>query len=353
MDENGNWVAQPPPHPLSPDEETIAKARQLIADDKPGEARSVLTGWLDKNVSTNNPYLPQAYLLRGDAITASGNEYKALYDYEAVAKGFPESEEFNRALERELEIGIKYVYGLRRIWLGVRWSDASDIGEELLARVAERSPGSKLAERAIIELADYYYRTRELKLAADTYGIFLANFPKSEYADRARRRRIEANVARFKGPNYDASGLNNARVLIEDYQAVDPGAAQRANLSDAMVARLEESVAAQVLQRARWYLRRNDGVSARFTLQRLILKHPQTVSARTAIQMLQERGWSLPATPSATATPAAGEGTPPDQPGTPSAPSSVTPPATSAPQSPAASTPVLPNDPVPQPEPKR
>lgn len=334
MDANGNWVAKAPERPLTPDEETLAKARALLADDKASQARSILTDWIDQNVATSNPFLPQAYLLRGDAKTAAGNEYKALYDYEAVIKGFPESEEYNRALERELEIGIKYVYGLKRIWLGVRWSEADDVGEELLVRVAERSPGSKLAERAMIELADYYYRDRDLKLAAESYGIFLANFPKSDYADRARRRRIEANVARFKGPEYDAAGLKNAKILIEDYQAVDPAGAQRANLSDAMVARLEESIAAQVLEKARWYLRRGDPVSGRCSLQRLVVTHPQTVAARTAIQMLQERGWEIPTPAHQPAPNAAAAGVTPPADAPPSHPASEAQPA--APQTPSA-----------------
>ena len=121
-------------------------------------------------------------MIRGDATTANGNEYQALYDYEAVIKGFPATEEYRRAVERELEIGIKYVFGLKRKWFGLRWSDATDIGEELLVRTQERLPGDELAERAGIELADYYYRTRELRLASEAYEIFLANFPRSRYA---------------------------------------------------------------------------------------------------------------------------------------------------------------------------
>lgn len=295
LDESGNWVAAPS-RPLTPDEETIAEARRLLAENKPAQARTILTAWIDRHAATDHPLLPQAYLLRGDAHTAAGNEYKALYDYETVAIGFPASEEYMRALEREMEIAIKYLYGLRRRWLGVRWSDATADGQELLARVAERAPGSKLAERSIIELADYYYRERELKTAAEAYEIFLANFPRSPLAEHARRRRIEANIGRFKGPNYDAAGLGEARVLIEDLRITDPITAERMG-ADALLARLDESAAAQVLEKARWYLQRRDLVSARFTLQRLVQKHPQTVSARTAIQMLQERGWALPTSP--------------------------------------------------------
>jgi outer membrane protein assembly factor BamD (BamD/ComL family) len=295
LDDSGKWAVQST-RPLDPDAKVIAEARQAMADNKPGTAKSILGDWIDAHLTSDNPLLAEAYMLRGDARVADGNEFKALYDYEAVIKQFPASEEYRKAVERELEIGIKYLYGLKRIWLGLRWSDATDYGEELLIRVQERLPGSDLAERACIELADYYFRTRDLKQAADAYDIFLKTFPKSRYADKARERRIYANIARFKGPQYDATGLVEARVLIKEYAQDDPIAAQRAGMSDALVARLDESAAAQILEKARWYLKRDDLVSARATLRRVITKHPQTVAAKTAMQMLADHGWeAMPA----------------------------------------------------------
>ena len=316
LDDAGKW-ATTESKPLDADARIIAKARQALADNKPGTTKSLLNDWIEAHATSDHPLLVQAYLLRGDAKVADGNEYKALYDYEAVIKQFPAAEEYKRAVERELEIGIKYVFGLKRIWLGMRLSDATDIGEELLIRVQERLPGSDLAERACIELGDYYFRTRDLKQAADAYEVFLATFPKSRYADKARERRIYANIARFKGPQYDATGLAEARVLIKEYAQTDPIGAQRAGMSDALIARLDESTAAQVLEKARWYLQRGDPVSARTNLRRLIAKHPQTVAAKTALQMLADRGWdpTAPKPAEPTAPPAT-----PDQPAAPDKP---------------------------------
>ncbi len=311
LDEKGNWVPAAAA-PLSPDAAAMARARELLAEEKPGQAESLLDGWITEHQFTDNRYLAEAYLLRGDAKSLAGREYAALYDYEAVLKDFVGSEEFPRALERELQIGIRYLRGLkRRIW-GLRWADATDVGEELLVRVQERMPGSRLAERAAIELADYYYRIRDLRMASDAYEIFVTNFPRSEHVQWARQRRIYANIARFKGPSYDATGLRDARVLIEEYEDIDPVGAQQAGLSDALVSRLEESQAAQMLSKARWYLRRGDSVSARFTLRRLVREHPRTVAAGTAEGILEGQGWTVvePAlgaeVPAAGTAPAAG-----------------------------------------------
>jgi tetratricopeptide (TPR) repeat protein len=290
LDENGNWVALEAPV-LTADEQMLHDAREMLADERYAEAKRILDEWIEKHQHSQHPLLARAYLLRGDAKSLGGDEYQALYDYETVLKNFVGSEEFPKAVERELQIAIRYVHGLKRKLFSMRIVGAEDVGEELLVRVQERMPGSPLAEKAGIELADYYYRIRDLRMASLQYEIFLANFPRSPHATWARQRRIHANIARFKGPAYDATGLRDAKIHIEDYSDMDPGGAQRAGFSDALMARLDESLAAQMLNKARWYLRRGDSVSARFLLLRLVGKHPQTVAAGAAMQELRERGW--------------------------------------------------------------
>lgn len=316
LDDGGQWVEAARPAPGT-DAAVIAHARELIASGRPGQAKEVLDDWIDKNKRSGSSWLAQAYLLRGDARTADGDEFKALYDYEEVVRSFPGTEEFVRAVERELDIAVRYVNGMKRKLWGFRVARANEIGEELLIRVHERLPGSRLGERAIIELADYYYRARELKLASQVYELFIENYPQSQYRKKAMQRRIYANVARFKGPSYDASGLVEAQVLIRNFAQRFPADAEKAGLSDALVARLDESAAAQMLETARWYIRREDPVSARYTLRRLLLAHPRTVAAEHALDIMQERGWTLtderrPPRPSAP-EPAA-EASPPPEP---------------------------------------
>ncbi|VAX42472.1 hypothetical protein MNBD_PLANCTO03-1232 [hydrothermal vent metagenome] len=291
--EEGVWVEAAAPEPGT-DAWTIAEARRALAADNPAKAASLLTDWLQINERTDNPWLAEAYMLRGDAYVAQGKEYKALYDYETVAKDFVGSEAFLPTLERELRVGRMYLNGLKRKFLWFRFEDASSIGIELLMRIQERAPGSQLAESAAIELADYFYRIRDLDLAAEMYSIFLVNYPRSEHRMHAMLRQIYANVARFKGPKYDSSSLVEAQELIRQFAGEYPEQAERLGITDALVARLDESAAAQMLASAEWYLRRKDPVSARFTLRRLLIRHAGTVAAAHGREILKERGWELP-----------------------------------------------------------
>lgn len=292
MDESGNWVLVSTPA-AGTDEAVVAAARKDLAEDRPADARRVISEWIERNERTRNPRMAEALLIRGDAQTAEGDEYEALYDYERLIKEFPATPSFVTAIERELDIGVRYCAGLRRKFLGVRVLDAADIGEELLIRVQERMPASRLAERAGIELADYYYRERNLDLAVDAYDLFIQNYPKSQYLQRAMQRRIYATIGRFKGPRYDGSALIDAKILTRRYAALYPAEAQQAGLDDGLLTRLDESSAEELMESAAWYLRRDDDVSARYILKRLIREHPKTSAAQKALGMFQERGWPL------------------------------------------------------------
>jgi outer membrane protein assembly factor BamD (BamD/ComL family) len=300
--EGDNWNNTTAPR--SADEQTIADARAALADERPGRAIDLLDPWIETNQNLGHPLLAEALLLRGDAHTANGDEFQALYDYEELAINHPGTEQFGIANERELDIGTKYINGLKRRWLGMRVARAENIGEELLVRVQERLPGTAVAEKAAITLADYYYNQRALVMAADAYEIYTTNFPAGPNIDRARQRRIFANIARFKGPNYDAAGLVDAKALIREYAARDPEAAQASGMSDALVSKLDESKAAQLLDRANWYVLRRDPVGARATWRRIIRNYPQTLAAQNALNELKARGWDLGDTTATQDTPA-------------------------------------------------
>ncbi len=269
----------------------LDEARSLIAREEASKAKSILDDWLDDDDFAQSQYRAEALRLRGDAKYAMGNEYKALYDYEQVIREYPASSEYVVAIQREVEIGKKYLSGLRKRWLGMRIEAKAGTGEELLIRAQERMPGSLVAEDAAIFLADYYFDKRRLEMASDMYDIFLRNYPSSPHRMHAMQRRVYANIAQFKGPRYDGSLLLESKLLIQRFARDYPAQAEQAGLTSALVVRLEESAAAQQLESAKWYIRVGDGPAARFTLNRLVRDHTGTVAATEGLSILQDRGW--------------------------------------------------------------
>lgn len=318
--EDGKLVDQRPPAEGS-DEAVMSRTRALLADGKVGEARSLIEGWLKENARSDSPYLAEAYLLRGDCKLADGDEFDAMYDYEKVVNEFPGSDQFVIALERELDVALLYFGGLRKRLWGMRIDSGVPIAEEIVVRIGERLPKSRLAERAMLEMGDFYYRKQDLKMSEETYDVFLSLFPESEHRVTAVQRRAYSSIARFKGPQYDASGLKEARAQIVSFRRTDPEEAENIGLDEDLLLRLDDALAAQMLVNAKWYIRRNDAPSARLTLRRLIAKYPDSPAAEEAIRIFEEKGWPLtqaaaPARPAATTAP---EAAPPST--TPAAPS--------------------------------
>ncbi len=278
---------------MTPDEESMASARRALAEDKPSRALSQLDSWIDrhdKSQGAPSPFLPEALYLRGNAKLAMGSEYDALYDYEDVIQNFPESEQFVPCLERELQVARLYLGGRSKPSniFGLRLDNGKPLAEELILRICERLPGSRLAENSLLELADFYARTRDLELAAETYDVFLRLYPRSDQRSLAMQRRVYSNIARFKGPGYDTATLKDAMVQIDEFQQEFPAEAQRTGVSDALQARVDESAAAGLLKNALWYVDKGDDVSARLTLTRLIKRHSKTGAAQQAVTLIQQ-----------------------------------------------------------------
>ena len=271
----------------------ILQARQALALGEPERARGLATAVLDRFASA--PGRAEMLLVRGDALVEMGDEYKALFDYEAIARQHPGSEVFVQALEREYDIALAYANGLKRKFFGtIRILDASDDAQELLIRIQERLPGSRLAEDAGMTLADFYFERSEMRLAADAYDLFIQNYPRSNRIQKARQRLIQSYMASYRGPRHDASGLRDARRRLQTMQRLRPAAAQRLG-AEALIVRIDESEARKLLVTAKWYLSVGDPISAEMYVRQVVERHPETVATLDALRLAPEILSRMPA----------------------------------------------------------
>jgi len=271
----------------------LSQAKQALARGDAGRARNLVDGWLERYPT--HPLRAEALLVQGDALLALGDEYKAAFSYEELIRRYPMSEFFVSALEREFQIAVAYANGLKRKFFGTfRIIDAGDEAQEILIRIQERLPGSALAERAGMELADYYFRIRDMSLAVDAYDVFIQNYPRSRQINKARLRLIAAYLAQFKGPPYDSSGLVEATVKIKELQAIEPAIAQQIG-AEAILVRIYESEAAKLGLQANWYRQTSDYISSERTVRRLFRDYPRSIAAMEEARGLPALMERLPA----------------------------------------------------------
>ena len=86
-------------------------------------------------------------------------------------------------------------------------------------------------------------------------------------------------------------GAATDEVLIRRFMVQYPAKAEETGLDESLLTRVDESGALQLLETARYYIRRGDPASARYTLRRLLAVHPQTGAAATALDMCMAHGW--------------------------------------------------------------
>jgi outer membrane protein assembly factor BamD len=289
--------------PASP-EGQLQAIHTLLAEEKYDEAWDLADDWIDQH--PNQPLLVEAHMLRGDAKVGSHRYYQALFDYEVVVRDYPGSDQFAVALEREYAIARAFIRGVKRRFLGMEIIPADDVAVELLIRIQERAPGHDIGESASLTLGEYYYNIRNMPQAVDAYDMFLRNYPKSQSRELAMKRLIEASIAAYKGPRFDARGIIDAGERIKAFEKEFPAAAERMG-AEALLARIEEGLARKALLAAEWQFTRGDSVSAAYCYQRVVRDYPRTASAQEALRQLAQLGAPAaePIAPTATAPAAA------------------------------------------------
>ncbi|MEX2214668.1 MAG: outer membrane protein assembly factor BamD [Phycisphaeraceae bacterium] len=284
LDDQGNFEKEPAYAPNSP-EGRLQAVRAAYAAKDYGETIDLASDWIDEYPT--HPWLDQAYFLRANATADDDDLYESLFDYEYLIRSFPASELFEQALEKEYRIALAFLGGKNKKFLGMAILDASGEGEELLVRIQERYPGSELGEKAMLSLGDYYFNEANMSQAVDAYDLFLLNYPRSKYRERVMRRLVDASLARFKGPAYDPRGLLDASQRLRQYRQEFPAAAERIGV-DALLVRIEESLAVKTLHTAQWYERQGKDVSAAYLYKRIIKDYASTIAAQEAVNRLRE-----------------------------------------------------------------
>ncbi len=230
----------------------------------------------------NSAACEEAMMLAGQAEFAQGRYYQAFEWYERQISRFDNGRYFERALEREFDIADAFLSGKKRVAMGFMKLPATDEGLEILLRIAEHAPGSKLAEKAMFQIAEYYYyENPDYPAAADAYDQFVELFPKSSKAPEATLQAARAMYASFEGISFDDTPLIEAEHRFTVFQKQSPKAAKKANVP-LILAEITEARAQKLYETANFYSRTHRPSSARFYYKKVIETFPDTEWATAA-----------------------------------------------------------------------
>lgn len=283
----GTWVDQVATQPAAaPEGDELGQARSFLATGKPGRARSLLKRWLKQPPDEERTY--EATFLLGETYFESRDFWKALKQYETVAEN-ASGELFDLANQRSVDVARAFLSGQKRIVWGFLRLPAYAEGVDILDKVWERIPGTRLGELALKIKADYYYKNGDVELAQDEYNNLVQQYPSGRFIQIAMLRTAEAAEAAFPGIRFDDKPLVEADERYRQFLATFPAYAERENVPERLEG-IRQQRAEKDLDIARWYERTRQPSAAEF-YYRLILKDwPDSLAAGDARARLRALG---------------------------------------------------------------
>lgn len=296
---DGRWttVAAPTTAPVVVHDETLNQMETLLQQRRGEDARRLGVEWIKGHKDKDAPLRDRALFLLGQACSLEHEWFKGFYYFDELMDEYPESRYYYMALEKQYELADAFLNGRKRTFLWFRMLSAEDEAVEMMYRIQQRSPGSPLAEKALLRTADYYYADSQYDLAADTYGVYARSYPRSPKVPRVRLRQAFSNYAQFRGLRFDATPLIDARAQLVEIAALYPDLAAEENLLP-IVERIDQTFARKILVTADFYRRTNEPKAAVYNYRFLLATYPNSpdaAKAKAALEKMPPRALEIPA----------------------------------------------------------
>lgn len=275
----GRWTQVQSPSTQPATDPTLDKIDALLNQHKHLEARKLALAW--EKTHKDSPLRDRVLFQIAQAYYQYGDRTRAFFHLDELMDTYPESAYFYKALDLQYQIADAYLNGYKRRLFGIACVDAYDDAIEMMYRIQQRSPGSPLAEKALLRTADYYFSRASYDLAGDAYQSYVRSYPRSPEVARARLRAAYSSIAQFRGLRYDATSLTDARTQLESIIHDYPKLAADENLRD-MIDRIDVTFARKNLVEADFYHRTHHPIGAAYLYEYVVRAYPQTPEADTA-----------------------------------------------------------------------
>lgn len=279
-----DWLPTGAVHSDVPADPDLDRIEQLVTRRSGKAAFKEAVRWFKLN--PRSPQRDRGLMLAARALFLSGDRIKAFYYCDELLDTFPESPYYQPALELQYQIADEYLKGYKRKFLGIPVIDAEDEAIEMLFRLQQRSPGSQLAERALLRTADYFYADGQYDLAGDAYAAYARSYPRSPELSRVRLRQAWSYLAQFRDAKFDATPVIDARAQLTDLMASNPQLAEEENIG-ALVDRIDSSLAEKLNVTANYYRRAGKPASAAYLYEQVLKTYPNTPEAERARAALE------------------------------------------------------------------
>lgn len=275
-------------------DETLDRIEQMLNDGQWKQARVGILDWLKQNPAS--PLRDRGLFLIAEVYYQSDDRIRSFYHLDELMENYPESRFFYPSLEKQYKIADDYLSGHNDKFLGMSIIGREGEAVEMLYRIQQTSPGSPLAEKALLRTADFYYSDLQYDLAADAYNMYAKNYPRSPVVPKVRLRRAFSSLAQFRGVKFDPTPIIDARSQLLDIAQQYPKLAAEENVS-VVIEKIDSTFASKLYGQADFYRRTHEPDAAVYSYRLLIKTYPtspEAVSARKWLAKMPAKSLAMP-----------------------------------------------------------
>jgi outer membrane assembly lipoprotein YfiO len=279
----GGWIEIATPAPTAPvlPDPQLDQAEQLLGQHDYQTAKKILVEWVKAHTGIHTPQRDRAVFLLADVFYQADDRIKSFFYCDELMDEYPESKLFPAALQKQFDIADAYLSGYKDRFLFMRILDEGAEAVQMMWRIQQRSPGSPLAEKAMLRTADYYFNERDYDLAEDTYNAYWHNYPNSDKVPEVKLRAAFASLAQFRGVKFDASNLIDARAQLMEIQRRYPDLAAEENVQT-VLDQIDSAFCKKILDQGEFYQRTEEPRGAVYEYRFLAQTYPNSPEAAEA-----------------------------------------------------------------------
>jgi outer membrane assembly lipoprotein YfiO len=214
-------------------------------------------------------------LLAGKAEVQRQRYWQAYQWFEKQLDQSPNGRLSDEALQQEYDVAEAFLAGKKRIALGVFRLNAMSDAVDILTGIAEHAPGTEIAARSLLRVADYHYSAGKWAEAVDAYDMFVDLFPRSDQAPYAAGKAAMATWLSFVDIPYDETPLIEAQQRFYHVTEAYPQEAERIG-AEAILQQIATTRAEKLYSIAKFYERTDKPSAAQYYYRQLAERYPST-----------------------------------------------------------------------------
>lgn len=278
-------------------EEQFRKAQELF---DAGRFSAALDEWYRViSLWEDEAYLKPARWMLAETLFKLELYESACDAYKEYLVHYPDVENRLEAIRRMADTGFMLLGGAKREFIGFKLFGGEGRGLEILREIISDHPFEDFSDDYQYRIATHFFSRKDYENSKYEYLKLTEFYPDSEWAEVSQFQLGMCEYLSFRGPDYDATPLMEAKRRFRIYIDHNPTGTQ-VDKAKEMLSAISERFAEKWLHVAEFYVRTGKPKPAALYLQRILSDYPDTETAGTAREMLVEIRKDLPAEKPAT-----------------------------------------------------